>query len=148
MKVRLTKTFNLEMAHALYGYDGPCRNIHGHSYTLHVTVIGKTIADETNPKCGMVMDFSELKQIVQSSIIDRFDHALVLNENSPYKDLARKEEPLGKTLLVRYQPTCENVLLEFARLIQSRLPPAVSLHRVKLRETASSFAEWYADDNN
>jgi 6-pyruvoyltetrahydropterin/6-carboxytetrahydropterin synthase len=67
------------MAHALKGYDGPCRNIHGHSYELYVTVIGKPLNDAGSPKNGMLMDFGDLKKIVRKCIVEEFDHGLVLN---------------------------------------------------------------------
>ena len=60
--IRVTKKFNFEMAHALTGHDGPCKNIHGHSYFLFITISGKPINDSTDPKNGMVMDFSDLKK--------------------------------------------------------------------------------------
>jgi len=66
-KIRITKQFTFETAHALYGYDGKCRNIHGHSYKLDVTVIGEPITDMDNVKCGMVIDFGDLKHIVKIS---------------------------------------------------------------------------------
>lgn len=147
MKVRVTKTFYFEMAHALYGYDGPCKNIHGHSYQLSVTVIGKTNSDNANPKHGMVMDFSDLKKIVESSVIDKFDHSLVLNENSPHKTFVKENLLIGNVILVKYQPTSENLLIDFAGIIENSLPETVKLHHLKLRETPTSFAEWYAEDN-
>ena len=70
------------MAHALLGYDGPCRNIHGHTYYLSVTVIGEPQQDASDPKLGMVMDFSDLKKIVNEKVICVFDHVLVLNEKT------------------------------------------------------------------
>ena len=54
--IRVTKSFSFETAHALYGYDGLCKNIHGHSYKLYVTVIGTPITDSSNVKFGMVID--------------------------------------------------------------------------------------------
>ena len=81
-KVRVTKTFSFDMAHALYGYDGPCKNIHGHTYHLSVSILGKPIADVNDVKVGMVMDFGDLKKIVSSNIIKNFDHALVLNKSN------------------------------------------------------------------
>lgn len=147
MKVRVTKTFSFEMAHALYGYDGPCKNIHGHSYQLSVTVIGKTNTESDNPKLGMVMDYSELKKIIETSLIKKFDHSLVLNENSPHKTFVKENLLIGKVELVNYQPTCENLLIDFAGIIKNNLPDTVKLHHLKLRETNTSFAEWYAEDN-
>ena len=80
--IRLTKIFNFEMAHALYGYDGPCKNIHGHSDKLSVTIIGIPIKDSKSPKIGMVADFSDIKKVVGETIIQLLDHALVLNEST------------------------------------------------------------------
>ena len=62
-KIRITKQFNFETGHALYGYDGKCKNVHGHSYKLSVTVIGSPIMDTSNVKYGMVIDFTDLKKI-------------------------------------------------------------------------------------
>ncbi len=144
--IRLTKEFHFELAHALEGYDGACRNIHGHSYILFVTVIGSPISSVSNPKLGMIMDFGDLKGIVNSTIISRFDHALLLNQSSSMLKTLRAES-FGKVESLPFQPTCENLLPYFAELISSRLPEGVKLHHLKLNETATSFAEWYASDN-
>ncbi|MHC1703331.1 MAG: 6-pyruvoyl tetrahydropterin synthase family protein [Tenuifilaceae bacterium] len=144
--IRLTKQFHFEMAHVLEGYDGPCKNVHGHSYILYVTIIGTPIEVNSNPKLGMVMDFSDLKKIVNNLIIDRFDHSLVVGANTKmYKTLT--EEKFGKIEAVPFQPTCENLIPYFADLIKSKLPEGVELHHLKLNETATSYAEWYACDN-
>ena len=145
--VRVTKTFRFEMAHALYGYEGPCKNIHGHSYKLSVTVSGSINGSSEDPKQGMVVDFSDLKKIVEGAVINQFDHSLVLNGNSPHKNFVRENLLVGKVELVNFQPTCENMLVEFAKLIQYNLPETIKLHHLKLRETSTSYAEWYADDN-
>ena len=133
------------MAHALYGYDGLCKNIHGHSYRLWVTVIGNILEDESSVKNGMVLDFSILKKIVKPEIVDRYDHSLVLNGNSPHAniDLTAFE----KVFHLPYQPTSENLVLDFVKIIKKKLPETVKLHKVILSETANSFAEWNADDN-
>lgn len=146
--IRLTKEFSFEAAHALDGYDGPCREIHGHSYRLFVTVAGRPVADPENPKYGMVMDFGVLKRIVNEQIVSRFDHAFVLRDSERGRAV---REALGKRfsniVVVDYQPTCENMLADFARRIASRLPEGVRLHSLRLHETATSFAEWFAEDN-
>lgn len=146
--IRITKEFNFEMAHALYGYDGPCKNIHGHSYLLSITVKGKPIKEKKNPKFGMVIDFSELKKIVEKNIVQPFDHSLVLNKNTPHKAVGDKSNLFEKIILVNYQPTCENLLIDFVARIRKNLPEKIRLHHLKLRETPKSFAEWYAEDNS
>lgn len=147
-QIRLTKEFSFEAAHALEGYDGACREIHGHSYRLFVTVKGTPLALEGDPKCGMVMDFGVLKGIVGEQIIARLDHALVLRRTEANASL--REELKGRfrnVVEVDYQPTCELMLCDFAHRLQSRMPQGVTLFALRLHETASSYAEWFADDN-
>jgi len=146
--IRITKQFSFETGHALYGYDGKCKNVHGHSYKLSVTVIGQPITDTSNVKFGMVIDFSDLKKIVKEEIVDVFDHATVFNKNTPHVDLAAELKNRGHhVILVNYQPTSENMVTDFAEKIKNRLPSAIKLHSLKLQETDTSFAEWYASDN-
>ena len=146
--IRITKQFSFETGHALYGYDGKCKNVHGHSYKLSVTVIGKPISDNTNVKFGMVIDFSDLKKIVKEEIVDIFDHATVFNQNTPHIELAAELKNRGHhVILVDYQPTSENMVTDFAQKIKNRLPADIQLHSLKLQETDTSFAEWYASDN-
>lgn len=147
-KIRITKQFNFETGHALYGYDGKCRNVHGHSYKLSVTVIGTPISDSNNVKFGMVIDFSDLKKIVKEDIVDVFDHATVFNKNTPHVELAKELSDRGHhVILVDYQPTSEMMIIDFSEKIKSRLPKNINLHSLKLQETETSFAEWYASDN-
>lgn len=146
--IRITKQFSFETGHALYGYDGKCKNVHGHSYRLDVTVIGSPIEDNTHVKFGMVIDFGDLKTIVKQEIVDVFDHATVFNKNTPHIELAKELESRGhNVLLVDYQPTSEMMVIDFAQKIKAHLPTNIKLHSLKLQETATSFAEWYASDN-
>jgi len=148
-KIRITKQFSFETGHALYGYDGKCKNVHGHSYRLNVTVIGTPISDNTNVKFGMVIDFSDLKKIVKEEIVDVFDHATVFNKNTPHVELAKElSERDHNVLLVDYQPTSEMMVIDFAKKIKNRLPNNIKLHSLKLQETASSYAQWFASDND
>lgn len=146
--IRITKQFSFETGHALYGYDGKCKNVHGHSYKLSVTVIGKPITDSNNVKYGMVIDFTDLKKIVREEIVDVFDHATVFNQNTPHIELANElKQREHHVILVDYQPTSENMVIDFAEKIQNRLPSNIKLHSLRLQETESSFAEWFASDN-
>jgi 6-pyruvoyltetrahydropterin/6-carboxytetrahydropterin synthase len=147
-KIRITKQFGFETGHALYGYDGKCKNVHGHSYKLSVTVIGTPILDRNNVKFGMVIDFTDLKKIVKEEIVDQFDHATVFNETTPHIELAKELKSRGHhVILVDYQPTSENMVVDFSKRIISRLPENIGLFSLKLQETESSFAEWFASDN-
>lgn len=145
--IRVTKEFSFEMAHALWNYDGPCRNVHGHSYKLFVTLSGEPISDSDNTKLGMVIDFGDLKKIVNREIVDKFDHTVVVSSRVAGKRLDALNQMFGNVMVVEYQPTCEMLIEDIARKILPHLPLNVSLHSLKLYETATSYAEWYASDN-
>lgn len=143
--LRITKEFSFEMAHALKHYSGKCENIHGHTYHLSVTIKGPVVAVADAPKDGMVMDFGDLKKIIHERILDVYDHALVLNENDQRMENLRQLST--KMILTPFQPTSENLILDFVTRIRESLHDDVHLVKVKLRETSTSFAEWLAEDN-
>jgi len=144
--VRLTKTFTFEMAHALYNYDGKCRNIHGHSYKLEVTIIGQPKAAPGQPDDGLLMDFGDLKKLVNSTVVDVFDHALVMQNNYDQSLTEQLNRHFSRMIYVDYQPTCENLIADFANRIGAALPQHVRLYNLRLHETATAWCEWYADD--
>lgn len=144
--IRVTKEFTFEMAHALLGYDGSCKYVHGHSYGLSVTVIGNPIKDDKNPKLGMVIDFGDLKRIVKDTVVDEFDHAMVLNKKTPKDSINQKQELFDKVIFVDYQPTSENLVEDFADRISRKLSGEIKLFSLRLRETATSYADWFASD--
>jgi 6-pyruvoyltetrahydropterin/6-carboxytetrahydropterin synthase len=138
----MTKQFSFEMAHALRNYDGLCRNIHGHSYKMDSTLAGQPLRDENSPKNGMVMDFGDLKRLVNEEVISLLDHALVLNSKTDAQLVEVLKQNYEKIVTVDFQPTTENLLEFIAAKIQSRLPETVTLTCVRLRETDTSYAEW------
>ena len=147
-KIRLSKIFTFETAHALFGYDGKCKNIHGHSYKLHVTIVGQPNKEKNHPQLGMVMDFGDLKKIVNKIIVDPLDHAILLNQNTEHKILGMQLREQGhRVIFTDYQPTCENMLGDFADKIKKELPEDISLVKLKLYETENSYGEWIASDN-
>ncbi|MBA7557498.1 hypothetical protein ES705_50258 [subsurface metagenome] len=146
-KIRVTKSFTFEMAHALWNYDGPCRNIHGHSYQLYVTVNGETNPDQRSTKLGMVMDFTDLKKIVRDTVVDVFDHSVVISSKASQPEIQGVEQMFDKFYVADYQPTCENLVTDMASRIKSVLPANISLFSLRLDETATSYAEWFASDN-
>ncbi len=142
-KIRVVKEFSFETAHALDGYHGKCVNIHGHTYKLSVAVFGIPAIDKSDSKCGMVMDFGELKSLVKSKVIGLFDHRLLLRNDSRFRGIEKRDRAVR---YVPYQPTCENMLLEIVGILKPALPQGVGLVKVLLRETESSYAEWNEND--
>ena len=146
--IRITKIFTFETAHVLYNYDGKCKNMHGHSYKLFVTVKGTPINDINDVKNGMVVDFGDIKKIVKEEIVDVWDHAVLLNALTPHKELGEDLAQKGhKVIECNYQPTCENMLYEIAEKIKNKLPSHVQLAYLKLHETENSYGEWLAEEN-
>jgi 6-pyruvoyltetrahydropterin/6-carboxytetrahydropterin synthase len=135
------------MAHTLYGYDGLCHNIHGHSYNLEVTLIGEPKKQPGHPKDGMVLDFGDLKNIVKAQIVNRFDHALMVNKLVPEKQIGLLKKTTGRIIVVGFQPTSENIVAYIAEILQQHLPSDVSIFSIRLYETVTAFAEWFASDN-
>ena len=142
--IRLTKEFAFESAHAHARNDGKSSENNVNSYRQIVTVAGTT----SDPKRGMVMDFGDLKRIVGSEIVDRLDHSFVMRRTPESERIA---STLGgefrNVILVDYQPTCENMLCDFAARLRAALPATVRLHSLRLHETATSYAEWFAEEN-
>jgi 6-pyruvoyltetrahydropterin/6-carboxytetrahydropterin synthase len=144
-RVRITKEFSFEMSHFLKNHLGGCNNIHGHSYKLFVTISGYPCNDTDSPQYGMLIDFGELKKIVNKSIIDPLDHSLMVSEMS-FKN-SFLEQYKGKIIVKPFEPTCENLVSDFADKLSKELPKNVELYSIKLYETSTSYCEWYASDN-
>ncbi len=146
-KIRVTRKFSFEMAHALYEYDGLCRNIHGHTYNMEVCLFGEIKNEPGHPKDGMVMDFGLLKKLVKKSIVDVFDHTLLVNSLFPQESIQAFQKATERLVVVDFQPTTENLVIHFVKILQQELPSNVSLYSMRLYETTNSFAEWFASDN-
>lgn len=142
--VRITKEFRYEGGHALVGYDGKCRHLHGHSYLLYVTVTGRPCTDPESPYFGMILDFKQLKEIVETTLIDRFDHALVLPEGAQLTE--ELQSAYGNVITLPFQPTSENMVSYFAEQLMAVLPEHVQLFSLRYYETVSSYVEWFAAD--
>ncbi len=142
--IRITKEFSFEAAHALDNYEGKCKDIHGHSYKLKITVKGKVNEDKNSPACGMVMDFGTLKAIVKDHVFGLFDHRLILRADSRFAGIEKNND---RVRYVPYQPTCENMVLEIAGILRNHLPENIELQHILLRETGTSYCEWHEGDN-
>lgn len=138
--VRLTKIFRFETAHALHGYAGACSHVHGHSYVLHVTVEGRERIEEPIGGTGILLDFKELKRIVQESIITMFDHKLLVSK--VFLENNTLDLPADSICIMKEEPSAENMLLYASRKIEGQLPAHVRLAKLVLWETQDSYAEW------
>ena len=142
----LTKIFYFEMAHAILGYQGVCKNIHGHSYELHVTVSSGDKEKEYLPAPGFVIDFKDLKKLIMSVVVEAIDHKLILSRNYlvKYPDI-RSQENL---VIWEAEPTAENILLYIQKKLKDKFPPAIKLIELRLYETKTSYATWINTDTD
>jgi len=145
--IRLTRVFHFDMAHVLLDYPGKCKNIHGHTYKLEVTVWGILCNEEYSPNKGMLIDFTDFKNLIQNEIIAVWDHALMIHQNSDPVLLSALKNNYEKIITVPFQPTTENMICELATIIKKILPSDLQLFSLRLYETEKSFAEWYASEN-
>ena len=145
--LRLTRVFNFDMAHALLNYPGKCRNIHGHTYKLEVTVKGVLCNDNASPKKGMLIDFTDFKKLIDENIINVWDHALMIHQDNDPDLLHALRNNYEKVIVVPFQPTTENMVCELSSLIKKILPLNLQLFSLCLYETEKSYAEWYAHEN-
>lgn len=140
--IRLTKVFHFETAHAIHGYNGQCKNIHGHSYELHVTVAAEDIIDDYIPAPGFILDFKDIKKVVTESIVKNLDHKIVLSKKymEEHAYLANEEN----LIIWDFEPTAENILLYVKNTLLNELPTHVKPVYLKIYETKNSYAEWIA----
>ena len=145
MRVRTTKEFDFEAAHALDGYVGKCQDIHGHNYHLTLTFLGEPIRDKSLSNNGMVVDFGDIKDFLNKTIKPLFDHRLILRNDSRFLGLEQQNERIR---YVDYQPTTENMLLEIVQIVSNSFEKKnnVVLCSAFLRETPSSYVEWHKED--
>lgn len=116
----ITKIFEFDAAHYLPAYEGKCAKTHGHRWKIEVEVEGDI--KDYGPCVGMIMDFSDLKKIVDEHIIDLFDHSLLNNHF--------------------LNPTAEMMISIIVGRLITLLPPTVRLRRLRLWETPTAYAEW------
>lgn len=138
--LQITKIFRYEMAHAIHQYNGPCENIHGHSYLLEVTVESRLAHPGFIPPPGFDIDFKMLKKTVQEHILQNWDHALLLSE--AYLSQYPHHRNNRNLFVFEAEPTAENMLIYIRREIKKYLPGLVQLKRLRLYETHDSYAEW------
>lgn len=134
--VNVTKTVRFDAAHVLTNHQGLCKNLHGHTYRVDVSV-----AQGADDDSDMVIDFKDLKGIANEIICDRFDHAFIYNtESAGEREIAAVVEKNGmRTVAIPFRSTAENLARMFYNDLKGRIPGLVA---VKVWETADSCAEY------
>ena len=132
----VTKTIKFDAAHVLTNHQGLCKNLHGHTYRVDISV-SQCDCDGND----MVIDFKDLKSIAGEVICDRFDHAFIYNTESLGEcEIAEVVKKNGmRTIAIPFRSTAENLSRLFYQDLKARVP---GLSSVKVWETADSCAEY------
>lgn len=142
-QIEISKTFKFEAAHQLPGYDGKCARLHGHSYRFEVRLAG--CREESGPKRGMVHDFADLSSTVKERIISCLDHRFISSGEEPYVKWLRgtsggREQLETEGITHIGKPTTAENLAEY--IGENLRCVGLPVVRVRLWETASSYADW------
>ena len=146
-RVTVCKEVTFDCAHMLSGHEALCKNLHGHTYKVQVSVTNEQIIE--GPSVDMVIDFKHLKEAITKSIMDKFDHAIIF---SSHKFRNEAEEDLFEWAYKHHmrffemprRTTAEDMALFFRELIMQELtsigytPVNIS---IRVYETPTSFAE-------
>lgn len=135
----ITKIVRFEAAHVISTHKGACSNIHGHSYELHITICGETLNES-----AMLLDFTELKKMITKTVLNDFDHALLLKRNAI--NVAASKNVVTKICWLTHEPSAEFLVMYIAQQLEPLIPASLKLKRVRLFETDSSYAEWEKEE--
>jgi 6-pyruvoyltetrahydropterin/6-carboxytetrahydropterin synthase len=143
--MQITTRLEFDAGHRIPDHKSQCRNLHGHRYALEITLSGDIISQEKASENGMVMDFSDVKQIARNSVVDVWDHAFLVYKNDAQVLDFLNTLPNHKTVIFPSVPTAENMAAEAFRILKSQYKDNygnhLKLERVRLFETPNSWAD-------
>lgn len=148
--MQITRRLEFDAGHRIPDHQSQCRHLHGHRYAIEVTLAGAVIQASGQPMNGMVMDFSEVKDLAKQHLVDAWDHAFLVYRGDALVMNFLAAMPDHKTVVLEVVPTAENlVALAFARLdavYQDRYGNQLRLERVRLYETPNCWADALRED--
>jgi len=143
--VRVTRRLEFDAGHRIPDHRSQCRNLHGHRYVLEVTLEGAVADAPGASDNGMVMDFSEIKEIARRHVVDRWDHAFLVYAGDAAVRGFLETLPGHKTVVLDCIPTAENLAREIFRTLaphyHGHYGHALRLARVRLYETPNCWAD-------
>ncbi len=146
----ITRKLEFDAGHRIPDHKSQCRNLHGHRYTLEITLVGEVIDEEGSSDNGMIMDFSDVKALAKEHLVDIWDHAfLVYAKDAMVRDFLATL-PGHKTVIIEQIPTVENLARTAFNILkavyQDRYGTGLRLHKLVLHETPNCWAEISGDD--
>jgi 6-pyruvoyltetrahydropterin/6-carboxytetrahydropterin synthase len=141
----ITRKLEFDAGHRIPDHNSQCRNLHGHRYTLEITLTGQVVEHDGQADNGMIMDFSDVKNLARESLVDLWDHAFLVYEKDAKVREFLESLPNHKTVVLNRVPTVENlakIAFEILQPVyQDRYSTGLSLSKIKLFETPNCWAE-------
>lgn len=143
--ITITRKLEFDAGHRIPDHKSQCRNLHGHRYTIEITLVGEVIEEEGSSDNGMLMDFSDVKSLAHQHLVDVWDHAfLVYEKDAPVRDFLAGL-PDHKTVVINKIPTVENLARTAFDILKpvysDRYGTGLKLHKLVLHETPNCWAE-------
>jgi len=141
----ITRKLEFDAGHRIPDHNSQCRNLHGHRYVLEITLTAQVVDHDGQADNGMIMDFSDVKNLARENLVDVWDHAfLVYEKDEKVKDFL-DSLPNHKTVVLNRVPTVENlakIAFDILKPVYSdRYSTGLSLTKIKLFETPNCWAE-------
>jgi 6-pyruvoyltetrahydropterin/6-carboxytetrahydropterin synthase len=143
--ITITRKLEFDAGHRIPDHKSQCRNLHGHRYTLEITLTGAVIQAEGNSDNGMIMDFSDIKALAQEHLVNVWDHAFLVYDLDTVVHDFLKALPDHKTVVIDRIPTVENLARIAFDILKAayrdRFGTGLRLHKLVLHETPNCWAE-------
>ncbi|HOB46747.1 MAG TPA: 6-carboxytetrahydropterin synthase QueD [Zoogloea sp.] len=143
--MRITRRLEFDAGHRIPDHASQCRHLHGHRYTIEITLAGEIIDTEGSPARGMLIDFSDVKAIAKQHIVDVWDHAFLAYRGDRAVVDFLQSMPGHKTVILDVIPTAENLAAEAFRTLEPLYTGVyknqLRLERVRLYETPNCWAD-------
>ena len=147
--ITITRKLEFDAGHRIPDHKSQCRNLHGHRYTLEVTLVGAVIEEEGSSDNGMIMDFSDVKALAKEHLVDVWDHAFLAYEKDTVVLEFLDSIPGHKTVIIDRIPTVENLAQTAFNILkaayQDRYGTGLRLQKLVLHETPNCWAEITAE---
>jgi len=143
--ITITRKLEFDAGHRIPDHKSQCRNLHGHRYTLEITLVGAVIEEEGSSDNGMIMDFSDIKALAKQYLVDVWDHAFLVYEKDAAVRGFLESLPGHKTVIIDRIPTVENLAQTAFNILkavyQDRYGTGLHLQKLVLHETPNCWAE-------
>lgn len=148
--MRITRRLEFDAGHRIPDHQSQCRHLHGHRYAIEVTLRGDVIRQAGSPLNGMVMDFSDVKALAKTSLVDAWDHAFLAYRGDAILVSFLESLPGHKTVFLDAVPTAENLALIAFRILDRAYRDTYGNHLrlecVRLYETPNCWADACRDE--